>query len=150
MGNKSAVLLIGGFILGFIISYIVHPVTITYIQPYGFQSQLTFETMITNKTDYLVNETVTFIGVLNVSIPEFIPKTLATQLKPYLLKNNKISLQRLDGTNWVTVSNAGTDESGNVSFTITPGAGTFTYKLVYEGSELIKPTESNTLTITVA
>jgi hypothetical protein len=142
-----------GLLIGIGIGYFGESFVRPYVSSYSFPSTLTL-TANTNATVFSVGENITLKATLTITIPsEFSP--LKSQLEQIALNNKPIILKMKleNSTYWQIVDTKYTvfgAEEGSCTFMFTfQSSGTYVFKAVFEGDNLLQSSESQQLTFTV-
>jgi hypothetical protein len=143
-----------GVMLGIGIGYFGESLVRPYVSSYSFPSTLTL-TANTNSTTLTVGESVTMKATLTTTIPSEL-SSLKSQLEQIALNNKPIMLEMKYGnsTYWQIVDTKYTVfgvEEGSCIFMFTfQSSGTYVFKAVFQGDNLLQPSESQQLTFTVS
>ena len=150
---RELLILLLGVMLGIGIGYFGERYVRPYVSSYSFPSTLTLTSDL-NATTVSVGQTVIFKATLTATIPsEF--SSLKSQLEQIALNNKPIILEMKDNstTYWSIVNTSYTVygvEEATCTFTFTfQTAGTFDFKVVFQGDNILQPSESQVTTMTV-
>ena len=147
---RDIIILIVVFIIGIGVGYIGQNVIKPYVEPYIFDTSLIL-TMQSNSTSVILGETVSFTATFSVTLPQEL-QTLEEYIMEPLLQNKKIELYvKPEGSDiFYTADVQQTTQSGTCILMCTfNSVGIYEVKAVFEGTNLLRPTESNVLTINV-
>ena len=142
-----------GLLIGIGIGYFGESFVRPYVSSYSFPSTLTL-TANTNSTTLTVGESITMKAILTTTIPSEL-SSLKSQLEQIALNNKPIVLEMKleNSTYWQIVDIKYTVfgvEEGSCTFTFTfQSSGTYAFKSVFEGDNILQPSESQQLTFTV-
>jgi hypothetical protein len=149
---RELLILLLGVIIGLGIGYFGESFVRPYVSSYTFPSTLTLTTDL-NSTSVTVGQTASFKAVLNATLPSEL-QTLESYLRQYILNNQPVTLMMKDNatTYWSIVETKNTfytiDGEATFSYTFQT-AGTFDFKVIFEGSNILLPSESQVITLTV-
>ena len=150
---RELLILLLGVMLGVGIGYFGESYVRPYVSSYSFPSTLTLTSDL-NTTTVSVGQTVIFKATLTTTIPSEL-SSLKSQLEQIALNNKPIILEVKDNssTYWSIVNTAytvyGTEEA-TCTFTFTfQTAGTFDFKAVFQGDNILQSSESQIITFTV-
>ena len=150
---RDLVIFLLGILIGIGIGYFGESIIKPYVSTYNFPTTLTLTTNI-NSTIVPAGETVTFKAVLETKIPSEL-QALEQQIRQFVLNNKPITLLMKEGTAqtyWSIVETRNTvyTVNGEVTFSYTfQKVGTFNFKAVFEGDNILSPSESEIITINV-
>jgi len=150
---REILILLLGILIGVLIGYFGETYLRPYIGTYSFTSSLTL-TVDTNSTMITAGETVTFKAILDVSVPQELAP-LEEQLREFLLNDKPIKLmfQYQNSTYWSIVETKNTMymlQNGEARFTYTFfDVGSYNFKAVFEGDNILKASESQTISLIV-
>jgi hypothetical protein len=143
-----------GVIIGIGIGYFGESYVRPYVSSYSFPSTLTL-TANTNSTTLTIGESITMKATLTTTVPSEL-SSLKSQLEQIALNNKPIVLEMKYGnsTYWQIVDTKYTVfgvEEGTCTFTFTfQSSGTYVFKAVFQGDNLLQSSESQQLTFTVS
>jgi hypothetical protein len=124
-----------------------------YVSSYSFPSTLTL-TANTNSTILTVGESITMKATLTATVPSEL-SSLKSQLEQIVLNNKPIMLEMKYENNsyWQIVDTKYTVfgiEEGTCTFTFTfQSLGTFSFKAVFQGDNILQSSESEIVTFVV-
>jgi hypothetical protein len=150
---RELLILLLGVMLGIGIGYFGESYVRPYVSSYSFSSTLTLTSDL-NTTTVSIGQTVIFKATLTTIISGEL-SSLKSQLEQIALNNKPIILEVKDNssTYWSIVNTAYTvygTEEGTCTFTFTfQTAGTFDFKVVFQGDNILQPSESQVITFTV-
>ena len=141
-----------GIIIGVLIGYAGANMIQPYVEPYMFQTTLTLTVQTpSNITSISLNSTVVLSAVLNVTLPSEL-SAISDTVKPYLQQNKYIELLGKKDTDsyWSIWSTQQTTSYGECSFNIQfDTTGTYQFKVVFHGTQLLKSSESQIIILNV-
>jgi hypothetical protein len=148
---RELLILLLGVIIGIGIGYYGESLVKSYIT-YNFPSTLTLTSDL-NTTTVSIGQTVIFKATLTTIIPSEL-SPLKSQLEQIVLNNKPIILEMKDNstTYWSIISTEYTiyGVEATCSFTFTfQTVGTFDFKVVFQGDNILQSSESQVITLTV-
>jgi hypothetical protein len=149
---RELLILLLGVIIGIGVGYYGESLVKQYIT-YNFPSTLTLTSDL-NTTTVSIGQTVIFKATLTTVVPSEL-SSLKSQLEQIVLNNKPIILEMKDNssTYWSIISTEYTIYgvgAATCSFTFTfQTAGTYDFKVVFEGDNILQPSESQIITMTV-
>jgi hypothetical protein len=149
---RDLAILLVGLLLGVGIGYFGESYVRPYVSSYSFSSTLSLA--YGNSTTVSVGQSITFKAMLDTSIPSEL-QSFEAQLKQFALNNKPITLMMRvqNSTYWNIIETRNTlyAGQGEATFMYTfSEAGSFDFKAVWEGDNVLKPSESGVVTITVS
>jgi hypothetical protein len=151
---RDLLILLLGVIIGIGIGYFGESYVRPYVSSYSFPSTLTL-TANTNATTLTVGESIVLKATLTTSVPSEL-SSIKSQLEQIALNNKPIVLEMKYGnsTYWQIVDTKYTVfgvEEGTCTFTFTfQSSGTYVFKAVFQGDNLLQSSESQQLTFIVS
>ena len=149
MDSRDMAMVLVGIIIGGSVGYACYSMILPYASPYLFPTSLTFGQV--NATT--LNTPITLTVFLDVQLPPEL-STLEPYVRQYLLQDKKVVVLLKTEELWGVYDSKLTAYANNFgvitsSFTAT-APGNYTFKAVFEGSSLLKPCETETLTLMVS
>jgi hypothetical protein len=150
---RDLLILLLGIIIGIGIGYFGESYVRPYVSSYSFPSNLTL-TANANATTFSLGESITLKATLTTTVPSEL-SSIKSQLEQIALNNKPIVLEMKYGnsTYWQIVDTKYTVfgvEEGTCTFSFTfQSSGTYVFKAVFQGDNLLQPSESQQLMFTV-
>ncbi|MGP3705204.1 MAG: Ig-like domain-containing protein [Candidatus Bathyarchaeota archaeon] len=152
MGREIIIFLIG-VLIGVGIGYFGESFVRPYVSVYSFSTVLTLS-LNESSTVFSVGSSVSFKAQLDFNVPSEL-SSIGEQIRPYVLKDKPIALmfKTNDTEYWTVLSVKNTFYVSNYGEAVFSyffyKAGTYDFKAVFEGDNLLKKSESQTVTVTV-